>query len=288
MYLYFSLKVEQRNKGEPRPVVACCLTRSAFCSTPGTGGTGRNGHIWSLGRTRVCYGCLPTVLHMATSASQPYIAKLGFQDPDRNQDRHGLACEYLFDRLLDLEIVPEWILEKKDHASYRLSKCQKDYEHKQSQVDGYEWGKDSVYFQGLQRDLEIAVSNLASAKQNPDLILSAASAKDQVLQSYKPALCINRPIQGGYSYKQTVGFADVWVRNILGEVKITKQSAESVLQQINFYQEYVNAAKVYILTDYDCSALQRLTEGSDIKVFRLGKRFDDWIASRSMPSTPEL
>jgi hypothetical protein len=34
MYLYFSLEVEQRNKGEPRPVVACCLTRSAFCSTP--------------------------------------------------------------------------------------------------------------------------------------------------------------------------------------------------------------------------------------------------------------
>ena len=34
MYLYFSLEVEQRNKGELMPVVACCLTRSAFCSTP--------------------------------------------------------------------------------------------------------------------------------------------------------------------------------------------------------------------------------------------------------------
>lgn len=162
---------------------------------------------------------------MATSASQPYIAKLGFQDKDRGTDRHGLACEYLFERLLEMEINPAW-------------------------------------------------------RECPN-----TGAK------YKAGLCINQPIKSGSRY--VVGFADVlmWsdAGQVLGEVKITKEPAETVLQQVNFYQAHLHHVNtVYILTDYDCSDLQRIVEGTHIKVYRLGRRFEQWLASRVQLTTEEL
>lgn len=165
---------------------------------------------------------------MATSASQTYVARLGFSDPDRSKDRHGLACEYLYERLLEIE------------------KIEPAHNDEYSSI--------------------------------PQTHLS-------------PSNCINFPIKKGYSI---VGFADVLIfghkRWFLGEVKITRQPAEQVLQQINFYRAQLGGepTAIYILVDYECSDLQRLTRDSRIKVYRLGQRFEDWLTNRHKPESPEL
>jgi len=160
---------------------------------------------------------------MATSASQTYIAKLGFQDRDRSNERHGLACEYLFERMLELE-----------------------------------------------------TRNLAH------------------MERPHAGNCINVPIK---SRSYVNGFADVLIgvpnqyyeAYLLGEVKITKEPAENVLQQINFYLSYIrNVEIVYIVTDYDSGDLKRLCAGTNINVYRLGKGFEQWLANRTTPATEEL
>jgi macrodomain Ter protein organizer (MatP/YcbG family) len=240
---------------------------------------------------------------MATSASQPYIAKLGFQDKDRGTDRHGLACEYLFERLLEMEAAPainRWRLDslaencnelsQKLHATreslnrnnkqlQKLDSSHFDYEFYQTKYNEAQANESS-----LSQELEEAIH---AHHDFDDTVYGMSEAKKQ----YKAGLSINQPIKSSSRY--VVGFADVLMRvgpiEVLGEVKITKESAETVLQQINFYQAHLNyVTTVYILTDYDCSDLQRLVEGTHIKVYRLGQRFEQWMASRLQPTTDEL
>lgn len=237
---------------------------------------------------------------MATSASQPYIAKLGFQDKDRSIDRHGLACEYLFERLLEMEVAP-WLNELRqsdlDSAvktlDANLNQTRErivDYQKrlKGDPLDGKYW---------YQRELPQLE---AAALEQYDKLQLAIEAKQSFTASYgietarkdfKAAYAINKPInQRGRNY--VVGFADVLLyaygKRLLGEVKITPQSAESILQQINFYEMHIESGVTYILTDFDCSDLQRMVEGSHIKVYRLGRRFEQWLASRSAFESNEL
>jgi hypothetical protein len=259
---------------------------------------------------------------MATAASQPYIAKLGFSDPDRSKDRHGLACEYLFERLLELEVAPA----VQDKQIEYLQRLYRAGEKAHSEID--QLLKTDPRFSGYWRRDHYTNAEIRSAIQAiADKCADVNAALDNVSATYPASVataahclstCVSRPIETGYQGKHTAGFADVLLKRfyieplvdkgilydcgwndshsamfsptILGEVKITKQSAETVLQQINYYRQHIEGGvdKVYILTDYDCSDLQRLTQGSDISVYRLGKRFEDWIAARSMPSTPEL
>jgi hypothetical protein len=263
---------------------------------------------------------------MATAASQPYIAKLGFSDPDRSKDRHGLACEYLFERLLELEVAPEIFTGERKYYDNRIQRISVEHQFLRSERDANPsarsfWFSDSWNERSGELDwintisideLNERLHDLAAlyAKLQSDLeLFSHQNAVNDSQNTFVTSRCLNVPIMTGYKSSHTAGFADVllrpvkfhgcvygqsrdayWTSAILGEVKITKQSAETVLQQINYYRQHIEGGvdKVYILTDYDCSDLQRLTQGSDIHVYRLGKRFEDWIASRSMPSTPEL
>jgi Fe-S cluster biogenesis protein NfuA len=252
---------------------------------------------------------------MATAASQPYIAKLGFSDPDRSKDRHGLACEYLFERLLELEVGPTITQKQKEYLNHLYSKAKEQYDEIVSLLND---DQGCVSWRGhyySRADITTVMQGCC------DCCTSVNSALNTIHDDYGRATakatyclsaCVSKPIKTGYQGKHTAGFADVLLAEstieplvfdpnrlyypsiispcILGEVKITKQSAETVLQQINYYRQHIEGGvdKVYILTDYDCSDLQRITQGSDIHVYRLGRRFEDWIASRAMPSTPEL
>lgn len=256
----------------------------------------------------MCYRS--TVEHqncMATSVSQPYIAKLGFQDKDRGTDRHGLACEYLFERLLEIEVAPalnRWRLDflAKDcnELSKNLEQARKTVSRAAKTLQTFDPAKPSGYYsqEELQTQYNEAQAKEHSLSQKLELTIQAHHNFDdtthginEATKQYKAGLSINQPIKSGSRY--VVGFADVLMRigsfEVLGEVKITKESAETVLQQINFYQAHLNyVTTVYILTDYDCSDLQRLVEGTHIKVFRLGQRFEQWIASRVQLTTDEL
>lgn len=225
---------------------------------------------------------------MATSASQPYIARLGFQDPDRSKDRHGLACEYLFERLLEVEVAKPWREWKISDLRWELACAARSNQNARRDLERI---ADSTYANAQQERDELTACITASFERHQSLHLELAALEnsdglDSARAHHKPTDHINVPIKSGYSI---VGFADVLVRTVLGEVKITRQPAEQVLQQINFYKANLSDVKItYILTDYVCSDLQRLTQGSDVKVFRLGRRFEQWLVMRSTPITPEL
>lgn len=229
----------------------------------------------------------PPQTAMATAASQPYIARLGFQDPDRAKDRHGLACEYLFERLLELEAAPSRLKEYIRGVEEDIREAARKNQYARAQINEYQnRAAYEKYVQDFTETANTSYKEWTAAKAMLDAIppnLGLALA----MEDLPPASCLNVPIRSGYS---TVGFADVLIDDlVLGEVKITKQPAEQVLQQINFYRSHKESIRaVYVLTDYDCSDLRRLTEGSDIKVFRLGRRFEEWIQSGPSPESPEL
>jgi hypothetical protein len=220
---------------------------------------------------------------MATSASQPYIAKLGFQDKDRSTDRHGLACEYLFERLLELEVGPF-------HYATQRDWLQREINYRARVIAGerslYVTAADAQAYKAEHPEWLAALENL-----KPDPIIAEAIAQHAVGD------CLNVPITNR-SYVN--GFADVLIRHRvenyrdrtstwLGEVKITKEPAETVLQQINFYLSFLDDVQaVYVLTDYEPQDLQRICVGTKIKVFRLGQRFEQWLANRPSLVTGEL
>ena len=195
---------------------------------------------------------------MATSASQTYISKLGFQDRDRGNDRHGLACEYLYERLIEVSLLPHLL-------------------------------QNTIY--GRHYYAQPRIYDFAD--------LESKGVIQEFYSDLKSAPRLNVPIGGNY----VKGFADVLLPiyqmedgclrscglTVLGEVKITKEPAEVVLQQLNFYMHSLGCTlEAFVLTDYDPSDLQRLVQGTNIKVFRLGQKFENWIHSRPHLNTDEL
>lgn len=221
---------------------------------------------------------------MATSASQTYISRLGFQDRDRSNERHGLACEYLFERMLELEVAP-WLLEVK------RAEAQDDIDFNQKAAAG----KISGFYMKDCFDAGQKIPRLLANLEK----LNIAETLANICQTNKVGECVNVPIT---SRSYVNGFADVLISlpvhnsyssnglfRWLGEVKITKEPAENILQQINFYLSYLeNVQTVYILTDYDPGDLKRLCVGTKIKVYRLGQVFEQWLAGRTTPETEEL
>jgi hypothetical protein len=223
---------------------------------------------------------------MATSAAQTYIARLGFQDRDRSNERHGLACEYLFERMLELEVAPRLL-----KAQQAVAQSCIDFN-----LNAASGGKTPYYMSEKERlDAWQEIPQLCANLEK----LSFAETLASIYQSKKVGECVNVPITAR-SYVN--GFADVlidlsvprfyYADNLLrwlGEVKITKEPAENILQQINFYLSYLeNVETVYVVTDYDPVDLKRLCAGTKIKVYRLGQVFEQWLAARTTPDTEEL
>jgi hypothetical protein len=226
---------------------------------------------------------------MATSAAQTYIARLGFQDPDRKQDRHGLACEYLFERMVELEVAPRALKWETDRMAATISSAQE-------RLHGYI--EDAEKMRCFDECKCKALRECFEKLQNEQALFDKDAFLSRHVGEIKAGQCINVPIVSD-SYRSSFvnGFADVLIDDpytgrFLGEVKISKEPPEQVLQQINFYLSYLNrpaeTTAVYIVTDYEPGDLKRLCLGTKIKVYRLGQVFENWLAARTTPATEEL
>lgn len=232
---------------------------------------------------------------MTRSSQQTYIQRLGFQDKDRSNVRHGLACEYLLNRLIESEWVSIPKIDSKATA-------------------GLTYFLKYNLFDFFGQDLEIIKKFLVDVIENKSYDIN------QIIEKMQPFMtcsqCVNVPIVSG---KFVNGFADVVLPGdldlsvslnkqalaagglelewkaysekqhnfILGEIKITPEPAENIIQQIAFYRQYLHAKKVIILVDYDAPQLKRMTAGSDISVYRLGNAFEEWCAKQLNPEIDE-
>jgi len=74
----------------------------------------------------------------------------------------------------------------------------------------------------------------------------------------------------------------------LGEVKISKQTAEDVLQQINQYHEFINPNQTFICLDYEDTQLKNLAKNSKIEVVKLGQKFIEFCENRPVEEIEEI
>jgi hypothetical protein len=83
-------------------------------------------------------------------------------------------------------------------------------------------------------------------------------------------------------------FIDKYENCTLGEVKISKQTAEDVLQHINQYHEFVNPTQTFICLDYEDTQLKNLTKNSKIEVVKLGPKFIEFCENRPEEKIEEI
>ena len=274
---------------------------------------------------------------MTRSSQQTYIQRLGFQDKDRTNPRHGLACEYLFERLLHREILANI----NELACKEIVNTKTQYEQKiQTQQFSVDSAKESLeYYKTIykeafdaansnkfiinaQEDINNKIQELNNSKAILNFLNNWESINSSQLQTLKQLILDHMPASNYINVPITFnkfvnGFADVLLERrfypyiekfntngetfetewrvyssinatILGEVKITPEPAETIIQQIAFYENYLTAKEVIVLVDYDAPQLKRMTEGSNIKVYRLGEKFEQWCSTRSKPLIEEF
>jgi hypothetical protein len=248
---------------------------------------------------------------MTRSSQQTYIQKLGFQDKDRANPRHGLACEYLLDRLIENNFSPKLQELKANAVKYFLEYKTQQIAELNSKLKNLEcqskWNanacKESEHVINTVNEQTLLLSRVHQAAES----ITEGEMKQLMRQAMPPSRFISVPITSG---KFVNGFADLFFdkiphfyfdddlslktelryfyRTILGEIKISPEPAENVIQQIAFYRQFVNISEVIILIDYDAPQLKRITEGSDIKVLGLGSKFDEWCAIKTNPAIEEF
>lgn len=252
---------------------------------------------------------------MTRSSQQTYIQRLGFQDKDRSNPRHGLACEYLLDRLIQREFIGR-IPELKDNLVQERIKRLREriYELDNLIQDNKRRLKHGFLAESIESQIEDQSKSIDDKQGEIDRLplIANAAVDDQIAADIYDLLpssnFISAPITNG---KFINGFADVlfdcfvWLefqdgmaikpvidrrnyRVILGEIKITQEPAENIIQQIAFYRQFVDAKEVIILVDYDAPQLKRMTAGSDIHVYKLGSKFDAWCAAKAQPHIEEF
>lgn len=190
---------------------------------------------------------------MAHSYSQTLLARCGFNDVDRGNARHTLACLYVGHRmrLKDQEESRErgiLLRVERDRATYE------------------EWGVWAC-----------------------PLVKSGQAQPSPEAQYEVPVKTRSRFV---------IGFVDVvhmgFLTHRAAEIKITPQSADDILRQVQLYQDAddgVRAAEWWIVCDFDTSLLQTLAAGNPrIKVLRLGPAFEEWCAEQAdaAPATANL
>lgn len=252
---------------------------------------------------------------MATS-SQTALTRLGFKDPDKQDPRHGLACEYLKEKMSPFvgECIANKYKQLAKEATKELAKHQKWRRFfSATQNDGLYFPyylPDSIAEQILKKvdnfqSQVIDYIKIHSANQIADLsaIVKGPSSGTKgfldvsfrnISYAYVVPAEINFTHEGNhYSFKRDEKLL-CRVRDevcIWGEVKISPVTPEILLQQIEYYaQNLPESDMIWLLADFDISDFKRMAEHQypQLKCFRLGQGFDEWCEKRYKPEVAEL
>jgi hypothetical protein len=228
---------------------------------------------------------------MTRSTQQTYIQRLGFQDADRQNQRHGLACEYLAEQLFEQKIFS--LINTENITKLLINRYSCDFTDEQLEKIINKIKKQILPIKEKALK-QISYSSFINVPiKNKDYVNGFA---DVLIKKYLtvqldphsldgvflcPLFINNDAYSGGHEER-------LFYLATLGEIKITPEPAENIIQQIKFYREFVKVTRVVILVDFDAPDLQRLVKGSDIELYRLGDKFEAWIQNRAKPTTGEF
>ncbi len=250
------------------------------------------------------------------SHDRTFLAKIGFQDPDRKNPRHDLAAAYLSTKTHDIVRV----VHGKTHSAPT------DYIELPQVSFGLAVVNEEVVAQTFTRDHNNE-EKARIQRASDDLQKYATNIKHAIcLKNYKtPHICtletgdVHReaPVTRGQAqFAQTIGFTDLrfsfWVSSLpevdyfvdhgalysricgvqtncnltskfntspscIVEVKISKDSVGDAVKQLRLYQGILGGALV-LATDYDLNTSEaRLLRQEGIHHIRLGPGFDTWL-----------
>jgi hypothetical protein len=228
---------------------------------------------------------------MAHSHDRTLLASLGFADPDRNSDKHGLACRYL--TLMDVHakvwrrLHPEWFAEKPDLEPKRITT---DSEHYGGHglVEEHDLPRNIELFSRLgkaQTEVHIqkGYSQYATTIGFWDVVLNVQTQSLQwESKSHSVPLDKTKPFgPRRYTYTLTPN----WLQHSYGrhahvEVKANKVDVGSILRQMALYMSYSQGdhyvvAVTWPMTESELGVLQ----AKGIHVIFLGASFDNYCAT---------
>lgn len=280
---------------------------------------------------------------MTRSSQQNYLQRLGFRDPDKANQRHGLACEYLREKMLPA-VEQDMAKRLRRHALAEIGEvpeyhiARKWWFYEALKDDAIcEWPGAEEYavdIHGQWRHV-LATADFASylratgilgagelAKQIPGKTSGNKGFLDVAFRCPYHAASVNiRPSlifhpQTGAAHCPSERFPygswDPWQtpyylrhqsdKSIplseairvcsFGEVKITPEPAEVILQQLLYYVDALSSpcALIWVLADFDVSDLARMAADQlpQLQCFQIGDAFEEWCSQRARPVVPEL
>jgi hypothetical protein len=211
------------------------------------------------------------------SHDKTLITSLGFQDPDKRNDRHDLACRYLVETA---ENVVRGILPKLNWASIDIRKA-----HMETVIaKGQGQYRQHIGFADATIDFVATSEPIVQPEHTLEMETYRATCmrcfktdyiSPQKLKPILPPTCsVTEQIDG----------------RILVEVKIGRTPVNSILRQINLYKQYAftdsyGGQYAMVVTDYALNRLEkRALEHEGIRLGRLSSRFDEWITESLTPA----
>lgn len=255
---------------------------------------------------------------MAT-ANQSLLSRLGFKDLDKQNPRHGLACEYLKEKMTPFaaEYMSDMYFKFAESESKELCKRWQinfDISNETNPSDWRAWHdipddeiKKSLFdqmrkFQRSGVD-EIKLNLINQYAELSSIIKGPSSGTKGFLDvSFRghcafPLFSTLSHKHGEYNYLFSKKPREYYSYNvnfkicIWGEVKIAPVTPEILLQQIEYYaQNLPQNDMIWVLADFDISDFKRMAEKQfpQLKCFQLGENFDKWCKQRHRPVIQEL
>ena len=201
------------------------------------------------------------------------LAKLGFADPDRREQMHDIACQYLatadaierFVRHLAIEYPPKpW------HDSW-------DNIERTGLISRQVVSHDVTHEYEISKGIDQYRTTIGFA----DLVLTInVEEKRSSIRQRKQRRWDDTGM--GWSDWQMDSDSAYQYRSIHGiEVKIKPTAVGDIIRQLRLYRSYSNIRDWTVATAFDLSASDIASlQNENIRHLRLGKRFDEYVVSR--------